>query len=245
MYSTCISLCFQDCGVSVGCLSEARFLLMYTSLLTSDHQPSSLSALANSGLIALLQTLLQLAGPDQADSEAVPEEEMQVVLTSQKRKNTSTLAEMAAAIKPGCRVVRGPNWKWHEQDGPPPSRGTVISELGEDGWVRVQWDCGNTNSYRMGKASCYDLMLVEMTPGPDNDEEDDASEIGSSLEPLKQASNRHPTALLKRAAMTLLSTCMLSFGLHGAHAQTNAVSTMCGHLRRIVQGANGQHTGLK
>ena len=86
--------------MSVGCLSEARFLLMYTSLLTSDHQPSSLSALANSGLIALLQTLLHLAGPDQADSEAVPEEEMQVVLTSQKRKNTSTLAEMAAAIKP-------------------------------------------------------------------------------------------------------------------------------------------------
>ena len=162
----------------MGCLSEARFLLMSMSLLTSEHQPSSLSSLTNSGLLALLETLLQLTGPDRIDPDAVVVEEgPHVVLASlnqqKSRKNAMTFAEMAAAMKPGCRVVRGPHWKWHEQDGPAPSRGTVISELGEDGWVRVQWDCGNTNSYRMGKGDCYDLMLHEVAPNPDNDDEDD------------------------------------------------------------------------
>ena len=30
------------------------------------------------------------------------------------------------------------------------SHGCVIGELGEDGWIRVQWDNGSTNSYRQG-----------------------------------------------------------------------------------------------
>lgn len=38
----------------------------------------------------------------------------------------------------------------------------MISEVvGEDGWVRVQWDSGSTNSYRMGKDGKYDLKLAE------------------------------------------------------------------------------------
>lgn len=47
------------------------------------------------------------------------------------------------------------------QDGPPPGEGQVVGELGEDGWVRVQWDNGATNSYRMGKEGKYDLKLAE------------------------------------------------------------------------------------
>ena len=59
------------------------------------------------------------------------------------------------------------------QDGPPPSMGRVIGELGEDGWIRVQWDTGSTNSYRMGKEGKYDLKLAEPPEVPDNDEDDD------------------------------------------------------------------------
>ena len=54
--------------------------------------------------------------------------------------------------------------------------GTVIGELGEDGWVRVQWDTGSTNSYRMGKEMKYDLKLADIPPVPNNEEEDDESE---------------------------------------------------------------------
>ena len=68
------------------------------------------------------------------------------------------------------------------QDGPPPGLGRVIGDLGEDGWIRVQWDTGSTNSYRMGKERKYDLKLAEPPELPDNDEdEDDDSESGNDL----------------------------------------------------------------
>ncbi len=59
------------------------------------------------------------------------------------------------------------------QDGPTPGLGRVIGELGEDGWIRVQWDTGSTNSYRMGKEGKYDLKLAEVPNFHDNDDEED------------------------------------------------------------------------
>lgn len=55
----------------------------------------------------------------------------------------------------------------------------MIGELGEDGWIRVQWDTGSTNSYRMGKEGKYDLKLAEPPPATqptteDSDTEDDS-----------------------------------------------------------------------
>lgn len=55
----------------------------------------------------------------------------------------------------------------------------MIGELGEDGWIRVQWDTGSTNSYRMGKEGKYDLKLAEPPPAAqptteDSDTEDDS-----------------------------------------------------------------------
>ena len=51
----------------------------------------------------------------------------------------------------------------------------MIGELGEDGWVRVQWDTGSTNSYRMGKEGKYDLKLAGPPPVQESsdDEEDE------------------------------------------------------------------------
>lgn len=37
----------------------------------------------------------------------------------------------------GARVVRGPDWKWRDQDGPHPALGTVTSDL-HNGWVDVR-----------------------------------------------------------------------------------------------------------
>lgn len=68
------------------------------------------------------------------------------------------------------------------QDGPTPGLGRVIGELGEDGWIRVQWDTGSTNSYRMGKEGKYDLKLAQPPEQPDqDDEEEEESESGFSL----------------------------------------------------------------
>ena len=54
------------------------------------------------------------------------------------------------------------------KDGNPPGEGRVIGDLGDDGWVRVQWDNGTTNSYRMGREGKYDLRLAypPATPVP-------------------------------------------------------------------------------
>ena len=68
---------------------------------------------------------------------------------------------------------------FYPQDGPPPSLGHVIGELGEDGWIRVQWDTGSTNSYRMGKEGKYDLKLAQMPELTDNEEEEEEEESSS------------------------------------------------------------------
>ena len=59
------------------------------------------------------------------------------------------------------------------QDGKPPGEGRVVGELGEDGWVRIQWDTGCTNSYRMGKEGKYDLQLAGPPPIPESSDDDD------------------------------------------------------------------------
>lgn len=55
----------------------------------------------------------------------------------------------------------------------------MIGELGDDGWIRIHWDTGSTNSYRMGKEGKYDLKLAEPPEMPDNDDnEEDELETG-------------------------------------------------------------------
>jgi hypothetical protein len=73
-------------------------------------------------------------------------------------------------FKIGDRVVRGPDWKWDEQDGNGP--GTVVPRSVPslvDGyeWVSVRWDSGNYNCYRIGPGV---RDLAPLTYG--NEEED-------------------------------------------------------------------------
>jgi len=55
-----------------------------------------------------------------------------------------------------------------------------VTELGNDGWVRVQWENGQTNSYRMGKEGKFDLKLADppLLPQPDSDSESLIDEEG-------------------------------------------------------------------
>ncbi|KAK7068145.1 hypothetical protein SK128_019100 [Halocaridina rubra] len=62
-------------------------------------------------------------------------------------------------LKVGDRVIRGRDWKWGSQDGHSPSKGTVIRDQG-NGWLKVKWDYGSENAYRMGAEGCFDLKLV-------------------------------------------------------------------------------------
>ena len=146
-------------------------------------------------------------------------------------------------MRVGTRVVRGVDWKWDDQDGPPPSEGRVIGELGEDGWIRVQWDNGSTNSYRMGKEGKYDLKLAESPAmsdaggNSDTDSEDTAVELDDdddddSAEILHEPIQ--PSKLIKTACVQFLRFFSISFGLRADRVQECAARSFSSFLRDIV-----------
>ncbi|KAK3859367.1 hypothetical protein Pcinc_034518 [Petrolisthes cinctipes] len=82
-----------------------------------------------------------------------------------RRQRRLVKSQMVKNMVVGARVVRGLDWKWRDQDGNPPSEGTITGEL-HNGWIDVTWDHGASNSYRMGAEGKYDLKLA---PGYDPD----------------------------------------------------------------------------
>lgn len=73
-------------------------------------------------------------------------------------------------METGCRVVRGPDWKWANQDGCEGHVGTVVvvgktgSVSSPDKTVVVQWDGGTRTNYRCGYQGAFDLCLFDNGP---------------------------------------------------------------------------------
>ena len=70
-------------------------------------------------------------------------------------------------------MVRGPDWKWGNQDGGEGHVGTVVEvRTGEQSAespvvgraVVVQWDVGNKCNYRCGINDKYDLLMFDNGP---------------------------------------------------------------------------------
>ena len=144
----------------VGSLASSRFLLSLLGMLTFPYSAQELNLVMNSQAVALIQTLLRLIGPDVTNYNhnfnnlhhgtnknqsiyAIFEDMMGKVKSGQSPMSGPDMAKM---MKISTRVVRGADWKWGDQDGN--GEGRVIGELGDDGWIRVQWDNASTNSYR-------------------------------------------------------------------------------------------------
>ncbi|CAL4158048.1 unnamed protein product [Meganyctiphanes norvegica] len=73
-------------------------------------------------------------------------------------------------VEVGLRVIRGPDWRWGEQDGGDCHAGTVV-EVGRPGssttpdrTVVVQWDAGARTNYRVGYQAAFDLRVVDNAP---------------------------------------------------------------------------------
>lgn len=70
----------------------------------------------------------------------------------------------------GLRVVRGPDWKWGNQDGGEGYVGTVVevgrpgSQTSPDKTVVVHWDSGARTNYRVGYQGAYDLRIYDNAP---------------------------------------------------------------------------------
>ncbi|XP_015113813.1 E3 ubiquitin-protein ligase HERC2 [Diachasma alloeum] len=237
-------------------LPRARFLLTIIGMLTSHHHANEIGLLVNSGLISSVLTLLRQIGPTPVGMMT----ESMRVKRLQKTSNVSAIYEdvlqknkppavqlsgaaLAALMKIGTRVVRGVDWKWAEQDGTPPGEGKVIGELGDDGWIRVQWDNGTTNSYRMGKEGKYDLKLAEPPAPPESDSDSDsgsppadASKKGEDV--LLGNREFHPTTYLKGASTNLLRIILLSCGVNANGVDRTAIRTLVSIVRGIISTAN-------
>ncbi|XP_077983839.1 E3 ubiquitin-protein ligase HERC2-like [Glandiceps talaboti] len=246
-------------GNSLGTLPQARFLLAMLTMLTSDHQANSLSLLLNSGVLGLTQTVLRLAGPNPESQEEDDEPHVAAVVEETKSQPQpaplpTSGPELATMMKIGTRVVRGQDWKWGDQDGPPPSEGRVIGELGEDGWIRVQWDTGSTNSYRMGKEGKYDLKLAGPPPMQSTEEDDKEVEIDPELIDIDfglipvvthMRESSHPTVLIHYAGIHLLRSLAICTGVHAENMQKEAVRTVCGLLRTLVDAGCRNEESIK
>ena len=77
-------------------------------------------------------------------------------------------------IQVALRVVRGPDWRWGDQDGGVGGVGTVAEVTGGEvssgdstvagKAVVVQWDTGNRCNYRCGLEGKYDLKVFDSAP---------------------------------------------------------------------------------
>ncbi|KAL1023407.1 hypothetical protein UPYG_G00040470 [Umbra pygmaea] len=237
-------------GPSLGTIPQGRFLLAMLHMLSLKHGANTLSLLLNSGTLALTQSILHLIGPstdnNEQDQGSRGHGGSATVLEESRKEATpaplpASGPELAAMMKIGTRVMRGLDWKWGDQDGPAPGLGRVIGELGEDGWIRVQWDTSSTNSYRMGKEGKYDLKLAEPPLAPQPVTEESDTEDDTDGEVLEKSC--HPTALMLTSTLNLLKTLSLSAGIHAEAMQSDATHTLCGLMRILVESGASDKTG--
>ncbi len=79
-------------------------------------------------------------------------------------------------LEVGLRVIRGPDWRWGDQDGGEGGVGTVVevargtqqpqpqSAPTPEGTVIVQWDSGARTNYRTGHQGSFDLRALDAAP---------------------------------------------------------------------------------
>ena len=85
---------------------------------------------------------------------------------------------MSTPLGLGIRVVRGPDWKWGDQDGGEGFSGTVVEICGPnssggvasglakspENTVILQWDGGSRTNYRIGHQNAFDLRVIDNAP---------------------------------------------------------------------------------
>ncbi|CAG9815802.1 unnamed protein product [Phaedon cochleariae] len=202
---------------------RARILLAILGILASNrYNALELSPLVNSGVVSSVLGLLRQAGSDQSIVRKVSEFYVlyaDVIENSKPKTSSLSGPELAGLMKLGTRVVRGSDWKWGDQDGNPPGEGRVIGELGDDGWVRVEWSNGTTNSYRMGIEGKYDLNLASPpSPVSSESETEESSDRGSQL-----IKDNHLIKLLRDMSINFLRNITLSAGLSKNDLYPNTV----------------------
>ena len=113
----------------------------------------------------------------------------------------------------------------------------MISELGTDGWIRVRWDTGSVNSYRMSKEDKYDLSLApsELIPQTKEVETKEApSDTKLTVGMAKTLTAQDiPSALIFQSSVCLLRCLVVCVGISSDqlhHRTTSSLSSMLHHI---------------
>jgi hypothetical protein len=77
--------------------------------------------------------------------------------------NTMGAAAPVRSPELGVTVQRGPDWQWGNQDGGEGQTGVICSEAA-NGYIKVRWSNGATNTHRCGADGAYDLAFPLQAP---------------------------------------------------------------------------------
>nr|XP_018672770.2 E3 ubiquitin-protein ligase HERC2-like isoform X2 [Ciona intestinalis] len=239
-----------DCFDNEELFKNSRFVLMLVGMLTvQSHNPLEVERIAASGFYFIINNLMRAVQTRSFNTNAI-RDEVKIkntfpIIDINTNKSTTKKSlppygpELASMMTINTKVIRGRDWKWRNQDGG--MEGIVIGEVEEDGWVRVRWNSGATNSYRMGKEGKYDLQLAK--PPEDNDETSESIEERIITEEehfdptdLLQDEEEEsvPLHLIKWMCGNLIKMGCLCVGSHGDTMCQSSVETMATILRGLV-----------
>jgi E3 ubiquitin-protein ligase HERC2 len=225
------------CDLSTSSGAVLRFIVCGLSLLTDVHHAVGIATVLNNGILPLSQAIFRVCLPmsllekhSSEESEDSHEEgEKHVPTATEEVSGPSILSR----VVPGVRVVRGPDWKWGDQDGSPPGEGVIISEIDRDGWVRVRWNNGATNSYRMGKDGKYDLKLapseIPRRGGEDDKETVEDTHIKEGR--IKGLDTRVPRGVVGQSVLNMLRSLLLSTSLSSNSLPGTNITCIADFLR--------------
>lgn len=103
--------------------------------------------------------------------------------------------------------------------------------------MRVEWDNGATNSYRMGKENQYDLRLADSISTLVTPETTETEEDVSSIE-MQLSGNSHPTKLLKNAGITTLKIIAVGVGAFGDQIEKSAIANISSMFRSLLSSSD-------
>ncbi|XP_066913164.1 E3 ubiquitin-protein ligase HERC2-like, partial [Clytia hemisphaerica] len=220
---------------------HVREMLLSLTLLCSSLMSDDVNFMVLCGVLDKIQKLLKkimkltLNNDEKSDIPFIDERKHRQVHLQELDGE-----EMRKLLKIGSRVVRGPDWKWDDQDGPAPSQGRVVSDIGDDGWVRVEWDTGSRNSYRMGKNGKYDLKLADNIQFFDEDDKDDHVHEKDIKKDNQNEDNqlKSPLSFLLKSMTSYIVNTLSLCACNGEKTSSNALNTVASFfidsLRSII-----------
>jgi hypothetical protein len=102
----------------------------------------------------------QQLGPVGDLSRLVPEPAELFPLVMRDCYKSHLVSEVLRGAHLGARVKRGPDWEWDNEDNWALGTTTRFDVSDKEGWVKVRWDAGTENIYRVGAGGKYDLRVI-------------------------------------------------------------------------------------